>query len=264
LQTPMAAPPAASMPRLIVRAFGPGQIWREDDLLTTAHWGRSANARELFFYLLEHAPSRKEDIGLNFWPDLSMARMTSSFHAAKYRARRALGVEFVVYDDERYRLNAQLPVWYDVAEFRRLVDVSRQAATDVERAEALRQAMPLYTGDYLTDVDADWAAVKRAELHRQYFEALDRLIIILVRQHCYDEVIIHCQHGLEIDYFHENLHRALMFSLAMTGHATGALRHYDVVAKRLAQELKTIPTSEMTALAARIRAGDPLDSSFIN
>ena len=121
----------------------------------------------------------------------------------------------------------------------------------------------LYAGDYLTDVDADWAAATRAELHHQFFEALGRLIVILLRQHCYDEVIGLCQRGLEIDYFHENLHRALMFSLAATGHATGALRHYEAAAKRLAQELKTAPTAEMTSLAARIRAGEPLDSSSV-
>jgi two-component SAPR family response regulator len=255
-----ASPQAAQMPRLEVRAFGPGQVWRESELLTTTHWGRSANARELFFYLLEYSPSRKEDIGLNFWPDQSMARMTSSFHAAKYRARRALGVEFVVYDDESYRLNPLLPLSYDVAEFRRLLEASRQADSDVERAEWLRQAVQLYTGDYLTDAGADWAAATRANLHRRCFEALGSLVTILLQQHCYEEVIGLCQRGLEIDYFYENLHRALMLSLAATGHATGALRHYEAAAKRLAQELKTAPTAEMTSLAARIRAGEPLDS----
>jgi two-component SAPR family response regulator len=252
------------MPRLEVRAFGQGQIWRDGELLTGAHWGRSANARELFFYLLEHSPSRKEDIGLNFWPDLSMARMTSSFHAAKYRARRALGMEFVVYDDERYRLNSLFPLSYDVAEFRRLLEASRQAATDVECAAWLRQAVQLYTGDYLTDIYADWAAATRAELHRQFFEALGRLIAILLLQQCYDEVISLCQRGLEIDYYHENLHRALMYSLAATGHATGAVRHYEAAAKRLARELMTAPTAEMASLAARIRAGEPLDSSSVS
>jgi two-component SAPR family response regulator len=241
-----------------VRAFGPGQVWRDGELLATAHWGRSANARELFFYLLEHSPSRKEEIGLNFWPDLSMARMTSSFHAAKYRARRALGVEFVVYDDERYSLNPLLSLSYDVADFRQLLEVSRQA--DASAAEWLRQAVQLYTGDYLTDVDADWAAATRAELHQQFFEALERLIVILLRQCYYDEIIALCQRGLETDYFHENLHRALMYSLAATGHATGAVRHYETVTKRLAQELKTAPTAEMTSLVARIRAGEPLDT----
>jgi two-component SAPR family response regulator len=186
--------------------------------------------------------------------------MTSSFHAAKYRARRALGVEFVVYDDDSYYLNPLLSLSYDVAEFRRLLEVSRQADAGVERAGWLRQAVQLYTGDYLTDVGADWAAATRAELHHQFFDVLERLIGILLHQNCYDEIIALCQHGLEIDYFHENLHRALMFSLAATGHATGAVRHYEAVTKRLAQELKTAPTAEMTSLVARIRAGEPLDT----
>ncbi|NTU63013.1 MAG: hypothetical protein HGB05_06320, partial [Chloroflexi bacterium] len=255
---------STQMPRLEVHAFGQGQVWRDGELLTTAHWGRSANARELFFYLLEHSPSRKEEIGLSFWPDQSMGRMTSSFHAAKYRARRALGVEFVVYDDERYRLNSLVPLSYDVAEFRRLVEASREEITDVEFAEYLRQVVQLYTGDYLTEVGAEWAAATRAELHQQFFEALERLTAILLRQHSYDEVISLCQRGLEMDYFHENLHQALMLSLAATGHAAGALRHYETAAKRLAQELKTVPTAEMTSLAAHIRAGEPLDASFVS
>jgi DNA-binding SARP family transcriptional activator len=100
-------------------------------------------------------------------------------------------------------------------------------------------------------------------LHQQFFEALEGLVAIVLRQHCYDEVIGLCQRGLEIDYFHENLHRALMFSLAATGHVTGALRHYEAVVKRLVLELKTTPTVEMISLAARIRAGEPLDPSSV-
>jgi DNA-binding SARP family transcriptional activator len=254
-----AVPQTAHMTRLEVRAFGPGQVWRNGSYCDHS-LGTLGESRELFFYLLEHSPSRKEDIGLNFWPDLSMARMTSSFHAAKYRARRALGVEFVVYDDESYYLNPSLSLSYDVAEFRRRLDMSRQADAGVKRAEWLRAAVQLYAGDYLTDVDADWAAVTRAELHHQFFEMLERLIVILLHQQRYDEILALCQRGLEIDYFHENLHQALMFSLAVTGHATGAVRHYEAVTKRLAQELKTTPMAEITSLVARIRAGEPLDT----
>jgi two-component SAPR family response regulator len=158
--------------------------------------------------------------------------------------------------------NSLLLPSYDVAEFRRLVEAT-PGSTD-ERTESLRLAVQLYTSDYLTDVSADWAVATRAELHHQFFEALTRLVTILLRQHCYAEVIALCQRGLEIDYYHENLHRALMFSLAATGHATGALRHYEAAVKRLAQELKTAPTAEMAALAARIRAGEPLGSSFVS
>jgi LuxR family maltose regulon positive regulatory protein len=255
--------PLIQQPRLEVQALGPGRAWRDGELLTTANWGRSANARDLFFYLLEHTPARKEDIGLIFWPELSLARMTSSFHAAKYRAYRALGVEFVVYDGEHYRLNPRLPLTYDVAEFRRLLEAGRRAATHAERAEYLRQAVHLYTEDYLMDVGAEWAAATRAELHQHFFEALAQLVTSTLRQHGYAEVIDLCQRGLEIDFFHEDLHRALMASLAAAGRATGALRHYDMVVKRLTQELQTTPTPEMAALAARIRSGEPLDVTSI-
>jgi ATP/maltotriose-dependent transcriptional regulator MalT/DNA-binding SARP family transcriptional activator len=248
--------PLVSLPRLEVRALGSGQVWRDGELLTTAHWGRSANARELFFYLLEHAPSRKEDIGLNFWPELSTARMTSSFHAAKYRARRALGVEFVVYDGDEYYLNPLLPLTYDVTEFRRLLEAGHQAATDMERADYLSQAIRLYGGDYLIEVDAEWAAVKRAGLHQHFFETLARLINILLRQRAYAEVGELCQHGLEIDFYHEDVHRALMVSLAATGHTAAALRHFDLLVKRLSQELGTTPAPATVALATRIRAGE--------
>jgi DNA-binding SARP family transcriptional activator len=248
--------PLVALPQIEVRALGPGQVWRDGELLTTADWGRSANARELFFYVLEHAPSRKEDIGLNFWPELSTARMTSSFHAAKYRARRALGVEFVVYDDDRYCLNPLLALTYDVAEFRRFLEAGRLAATEAERAEFLRGAVQIYAEDYLTDVGAEWASITRAELHQHFFEALAILVTIVLRQHSYTEVNELCQRGLEIDFYHEDLHRALMVSLAATGRAAGALRHYDMLVKRLAQELRTSPAPATVALAARIRAGE--------
>jgi ATP/maltotriose-dependent transcriptional regulator MalT/DNA-binding SARP family transcriptional activator len=266
-EQPAAVPPAVSatdqLPQIEVKALGPGQIWRDGEALTTAHWGRSTNARDLFFYLLEHSPSRKEDIGLIFWPELSVARMTSSFHAAKYRARRALGTDFAVYDGEYYSLNSLLTLTYDVAEFRRLLEAARAATSDAERAVSLRQAVQLYAGDYLTDIDAEWPAAKRAELHQQYFEALTQLVVITLRTQHYDDVIELCQRGLAIDYYRENLHRAVMISLALTGRAAGALRYYEAVVKRLTQELQTAPALEMTALAARIRAGEPLDPGSV-
>ena len=255
--------PLIALPQIEVRALGPGQVWRDGELLTTAHWGRSANARELFFYLLEQAPCRKEDIGLNFWPELSTARMTSSFHAAKYRARRALGVEFVVYDDDQYCLNPLLPVTYDVAEFRRFLEAGRLATTEVEQAEYLRRAVQVYAEDYLSDVGAEWASVTRAELHRHFFEALAKLVAITLRQHNYTEVSELCQRGLELDFYHEDLHRALMISLAATGRTTSALRHYDMLVKRLAQELRTTPASATSVLATRIRAGEVPDPGVI-
>jgi LuxR family maltose regulon positive regulatory protein len=251
---------SAVLPRIEVNALGAGHVMRDGQPLTMTDWGRSFNARELFFYLLEHSPCRKEEIGVQFWPDLSPARMTSSFHAAKYRARRALDVEFVEYDGERYRIDPALPLWYDVAEFRRLAEAARRASGDVERIALFYQAANLYTGDYLPKVGAEWAGRVRSELLNQYFEILNSLIELLKRQRRFEEVITLSRRGLEMDFFREDLHRAIMSSLAATGRATGALRHYESVTSHLAKELNVTPSVETTALAERIRAGKPLDS----
>lgn len=257
------APVEPTQPRLEVHALGSGQVLRDGQPLTMADWGRSINARELFFYLLEQPPRRKEEIGVQFWPDLSTARMTSSFHAAKYRARRALGVEFVEYDGERYRINPALALWYDAAEFRHLAQTARESTNDIVRSKMLRQAVTLYAGDYLPEVGTEWAERIRSELHLLYFETLSSLIDLLVRQRRYEEVIVLGQRGLEIDYFREDLHRAVMLGLAITGRGTGALRHYEAVASHLARELNVVPAAETVALAERIRTGKLIDSAQI-
>jgi DNA-binding SARP family transcriptional activator len=252
------APLPAQMPRLEVRAFGPGQVWREGELLTIAHWGRSANARELFFYLLEYSPARKEDIGLHFWPDLSMARMTSSFHAAKYRARHALGVEFVVYENEQYRLNSMITLWYDVAEFKRLIEASRRRhGFGLSSACARRYSTRTIT----SPMSMRTGRLPRAELHSRFLKRWNARWPFCCTNMAM--TMIACQRGLEIDYFRENLHRALMFSLAATGHTTGALRHYEAVASAW-RRIEDGADAEMTSLAARIRAGQPLVSNSVS
>ena len=144
--------------------------------------------------------------------------------------------------------------------FGRLAEAARRASEDVERIVLFYQAAALYTGDYLPKVGAEWAGRVRSELLNQYFEILNSLIELLKRQRRFEEVITLSRRGLEMDFFREDLHRAIMSSLAATGRATGALRHYESVTSHLAKELNATPSVETTALAERIRAGKPLDS----
>jgi DNA-binding SARP family transcriptional activator len=249
------APSPAVRPHIEVRALGMEQVLRNGQTITMADWGRSINARHLFFYLLEQPPRRKEEIGVQFWPDHSSARMTSSFHAAKYRMRRAVGMELVEYDGERYHINPTVEIWYDVAEFRRLAEMARHASRDEERLDLQKRAVELYGGDYLLGVDTEWATRTRGILHQQFFEILNALIKLLLKYQRFEEIIVFSRRGLELDYFHEELHRAVMLSLAATGHITGSLQHYETVVSRLASELSVVPAPETVNLAKRIRTG---------
>ncbi len=250
-----AAPEPTASPRIEVRAFGPGYVYRDGRPISIQEWVGSAIARELLFYLLDRSPKRKEEIGETFWPNHSTAKMTNLFHGVKYRVRRALGVDPVVYYDESYQIDPAAGIWYDVAEFERLLDsAQRRADDDPQRLTELQQAVKLYGGDFLTEVYSDWATERRHVLHARYFEAVQQLLDMLLRRQQFDQALELSQRGIEFDYYREDLHRAIISSLAETGRRAEALLHYRALARRFRKELRASPAQETRDLVVRIRS----------
>jgi two-component SAPR family response regulator len=244
-----------TQPRIEVRAFGSGQVWRDGHALGSAEWGGSALARELFFFLLEQPPQRRDEIGAVFWPTLSSGRMTSSFHAAKYKARRALGVEFAIFDDDCYQINPAMDIWYDVAEFRRLLASARnRAAGDPDRVAEFQQALSLYVGPYLADSYAEWPTQPRDRLQIQFFELVRTLVDDLLVRRQFADALAAAQRGLEQDYYREDLHQVVMRCLVEIGQSARALAHYDKMSRRLMKDLGTRPSPDTRAFAKQIRA----------
>ncbi|HKZ85008.1 MAG TPA: tetratricopeptide repeat protein [Anaerolineae bacterium] len=253
--TPGAPVEVVAAPRIEAQAFGAGQVVRAGRLLAASEWGGSAAARELFFYLLEKSPQRKEEIGAVFWPDLSPARLTNAFHAVKYRIRRALDMEFIIYEDDRYRLNPAIDYGYDVAEFEQLLgSAARRPADDPRRYALLDKALALYTGDYLTGIYSEWALDKRRVLQAQFLDALNQLLPELLRREEYERAEELSRRGIDVDYFREELHRGLMWSLARTGRRAEAVAHYKTLAQLMRRELRVSPSQETRDLFLRIRA----------
>ena len=259
LQTADTLPPLVTVstvpqPRVEVRAFGAGQVARDGRVLSSTDWGGSALAREMVFYMLEQPPQRRDEIGVIFWPTLSSGRMTSSFHAAKYKARRALGVEFAIFEDDCYRINPAMNLWYDVAEFQRLLaSATTRSASDPDRAAEFQQALNLYTGPYLADSYAEWPVRPRERLQIQFFELVKTLIDDLLARRQYADALVAAQRGLEQDYYREDLHLVVMRCLAEIGQSARALAHYDKMSRRLTKELGTRPNPDVRACAKQIR-----------
>lgn len=241
-------------PRIEVRAFGTGQVWRDGRLLASAEWGGSALARELCFFLLEHSPQRRDEIGAIFWPTLSPGRMTSSFHAAKYKAHRALGIEFAIFEDDCYQINPAMNIWYDVAEFRRLlVSARNRSVGDPDRVAEFQQALKLYVGSYLTDSYGEWTAQPREGLQTLFFELVRTLVDDLLARRQYSDALVAAQRGLEQDYYREDLHQVVMRCLVEIGQSAQALAHYDKISRRLMKDLGTRPNPNLRAFAKQIR-----------
>jgi DNA-binding SARP family transcriptional activator len=90
-------------------------------------------------------------------------------------------------------------------------------------------------------------------LQVRYFEALNRLIALLLSSQQYDQALELARHGLEVDAFREDLHRAVMRCLAAIGRQGDAIAHYEAMFRHLQQELGVQPEPESIALAEQIR-----------
>jgi len=247
----------AVQPLLRVYAFGKSRVLRGDELITSSQWGM-AKSKELLFYLLCHGQRRKDQIGTDLWPELSPAKLRSSFHVALYRLRRALAQQDCVqYENEQYFFNRRTNYWFDVEEFEKAINkaTSTWAVDQAQAAQHYEDAIVLYRGDFLEDFDHDWCSFKREALLQKYLGALYRLGEYHEAQRNYREAIHFYEKIVEKDNYQEDAHRGIMRCQALLGERMAALRSYHRLAEILEKELEATPGVETTALYEKILQG---------
>ena len=87
-------------PRLDIRSFGNVQLVHNRQTVSLSDW-QTREARDLFLFLLQSPPLTKEQIALEFWPDISPARLKMRFKINVYRIRQAIGSDAVIFENER-------------------------------------------------------------------------------------------------------------------------------------------------------------------
>jgi ATP/maltotriose-dependent transcriptional regulator MalT/DNA-binding SARP family transcriptional activator len=251
-------------PALEIRALGTGAVYRDGLAVSQSDWG-AAQARELFFFLLDSPDRSKDQIGDVFWPEHSSSRMTSIFHATLYRVRRAAGRDCIRYNGERYAFNTDLDYSYDVAQFEALTDEADAVdPLTEEAARRYRQAVDIYRGDFLEDVYSDWAFAHRESLRQRFLIAVTRLAKFHADRNDYRQASRFCRMALERDEFWEEAHRQLMLCYAGMGQRSQALQHYEKLVALLLRELDTVPSAETTAVYSHIRNDQTLRDVNVN
>jgi DNA-binding SARP family transcriptional activator len=246
-------------PLLRVYAFGEGRVLSGDRLISSADWGM-AKSKELLFYLLCHKQRRKDQIGEALWPELSPAKLRSSFHVAVYRLRRALDQQdCVIYEGDKYFFNRRVNYWFDVEEFEQHIRDGRFAWSS-DRAQStyhFRQAVVLYGGEFLEGLTSshDWCLVKREELLQAYSLALQRLAEYHATLGEYEEAIRCYERVLEKDSYQESVYREIMRCQALMGERSSALQGYHQLAEFLENELGVAPAPETTTVYEQILQG---------
>ncbi len=250
LETGPAVPAEPTLPRLQVYALGQQQVLLNGQLVS--RW-LGAQTQEFFYYFLSHPEGfLKEQIGEVFWPERSPARMHSAFHATLFRLRKVLFPECVILINERYRLNPEMDLWYDVREFERLLDEAEKHQLDPTAAQLYQKAIDLYKGDYLTQFYSEWCIPIRERLRERYLIAIDSLVSFYTQQGRFDQAIALCQRALTIDPYREALYRHLMECAALAGDRAAAIRYYQQCVKMLEEEMGVTPMPETQTLYKQI------------
>jgi len=253
---PQARPVAETAPTLLpsLRVYALGQQQVLVNSQPVSRW-LGAQTQEFFYYFLSHPEGvLKEQIGEVFWPDRSPAKMHSAFHATLFRLRRALFPDCVILESEHYRLNPEIECWYDVEEFKHLLDEAERARADSTKVQFYQRAITLYKGNYLPQIYSDWCVPERERLRERYLRAVDSLAAIYIRQGKYDQAIVLCQRALIADPYREAVYRRLMECAALAGDRAAAVRYYQQCVRMLEEDVGVEPMPETRALYEQIIA----------
>src|SRR5207247_109280 len=165
-ETMVGQPTATARPAgaqvLRVSALGPLEISLDGERLLATAWGGSdAKPRELLLYLLCHPAGRTgEQTGLALWRDASPAQRKNAFHVTLHQLRRILGrPDWIVFEEERYRINPRLAVEFDGRQFETELRLAQAALVQAGDAAPLARALARYRGDLLEDTTGgagDW------------------------------------------------------------------------------------------------------------
>ena len=207
--------------------------------------------KELFFYLLENEPVRREIVLDVFWPEYTTAKAQRVFHASLYRMRKILPKGLIVYDNRQgaYTIDKSIDQWCDARVFTQWFE---QAESADEPEAMLEKAISIYNGEYLPSVYSDWCLERRTVYQGMYIRALSRLAAIKSESGQHGDAITCYRQAIELEPFQEQLHRGLMRALADNGRSREALQHYETLQAMLKEELDLPPAEQTTQLSEQI------------
>jgi ATP/maltotriose-dependent transcriptional regulator MalT/DNA-binding SARP family transcriptional activator len=241
--------------QLRVHTLGNFRMWHGRQEIAARAWHRK-KARQLFLLLLtfHNTQIHRQQIVETLWPDLNPETGARDFKIAyntlirvlEPRRNRNVPSSFIERDGSRYGIRQTADLYFDVAEFDRLIiSADRQLSHDPGHARDLyRRALSLYKGDYLQEFPyEEWANQERTRLLNRYLRTAERLAGSLLREDHWAEAIDVCHALLDHDNCWEPAYQIMINAYLKSGNRTQAIRTYQRCEQTLRSELDLPPSS---------------------
>ncbi|MEW6180862.1 MAG: tetratricopeptide repeat protein [Chloroflexota bacterium] len=237
-----------SPPELIILTFGRIQVALGDHIITGMEW-RSQAARDLMLLLMLHPEGlTKEQIGLIFWPDISPPELKLRFKNTIYRLRHAAGKDVIIFEDDIYYFNRGMDYEADFETFNHEIQLAGLSRKPDQQIKHYRNAVELYKGEFLPEINDEWALQERERLHQKYLAVLKRLIELYLETSQPVEAITFANKYLQYDPTNENIHQIILRCYASMGNMNMVEKHYKMLANLLEKEMGGEPNPQTIAL----------------
>ncbi|MEJ2579947.1 MAG: BTAD domain-containing putative transcriptional regulator, partial [Kineosporiaceae bacterium] len=209
--------------------------------------------RAVLAALLVDAPHPVQVTALldRIWGEKSPTTVTKSIQKYVGNLRRVLGPDVITRVGDGYRLQAL----DDAIDSRRFIALTRQATDLTDRADrfgVLSEALGLFRGPMLADVDAPFAGIERARLDELRLAAEEDLLHAQLAFDSPAVVAAACERFVAEHPYRERAWQALMIALYRSGRQRDALAAYRRLRRNLVDELGVDPGPELRALERSI------------
>ncbi|MEO6084587.1 MAG: BTAD domain-containing putative transcriptional regulator [Umezawaea sp.] len=192
------------------------------------------------------------------WGEHAPARARSVLRTYLSNLRRALvptGIG-ITWRDTGYQLTAD-PDRVDVHRFRCLLTRARDSDNPRSALALVEQALALWRGEPLAELDTPWAQSAREHLHRERAAAEADRIDWALDCGLHGDLLPELTTRAAEDPLDERLAGQVMLALYRAGRPADALEHYRCTRQRLVRELGTEPGPALRQLHQRSLAADP-------
>ncbi|HSJ09530.1 MAG TPA: bacterial transcriptional activator domain-containing protein, partial [Longimicrobiales bacterium] len=247
-----AVAPSGATADLRVLVLGPFEVWVQGERVPAWQYARP---KELLVHLLGAPRGRtRDEIGSAIWPEATPAQLRNSFHVTMHHLRKALGhADWVVLEEQRYRVAPGISVLFDATEFERSVRHALTLTGDA-RLAALRSALAWYRGHFLEGESMGvWRDEEQDRLRALYADGALNLGALLEERGETQQAMALYEALVAAEPLLEEAHRRMIAAWSAGGERARALRHYDRLLATLSQ-LDLDPEPETEELLARISA----------
>jgi tetratricopeptide (TPR) repeat protein/DNA-binding SARP family transcriptional activator len=246
-------PIALARPSLQIFAFGSPLLIVNGSRRRFTRRGGLSKAPEFLLYLLiqgQEAGCRWNEVSAFIWPELGPERASTIFHQTLKRLRDGIfeGPGYIIRRDDYYQVNNDYVEWCDILAFESLFARANRA-TPEEALPLQLELISLYKGEFLAGFDLEeWGVAYRASCEAKFLQSVKLASQQLLKAGSPQEALTITNKGLELDYFREDLHRAILTAYAQLGLYDHLAAHYTRLCTNFDQEFGALPELETQRL----------------